>query len=186
LKQKLKTWVVVLAVAAVVGCNGQWSSNSGGGDGGDGQGRNKPHATEDEVRQQFEKLMTAFARRDINAVNGMMAPNATFINVQVGPGVYTWADARPVLEKAFARGNYLVANDPAYRIGVDRDLGWIATVYYVRVPTQNGFQQSDGGISVLFQKNPDGYKALVFHASHFPQPPPSASTQSSDRDGKTK
>ena len=73
MKQKLKTWVVVLAIAAAIGCNGQWSSNTGEGGGGGGQGRNKPHATEDEIRQQFEKLMSAFARRDINGVNEMMA-----------------------------------------------------------------------------------------------------------------
>src|SRR5437868_9660015 len=105
----------------MVGCNGQWAQNGGGGGGGGGggQGRNKPHATEDEVRQQFEKLMSAFASRDINAVNAMMASNATFINVQAGPGVYTWTDARPVLEKAFARATYQLANDPAYRIGVN-------------------------------------------------------------------
>jgi ketosteroid isomerase-like protein len=166
LKQKLKTYVLVLALLTMVGCNGQWAQNGGGGG---GQGRNKPHATENEVRQQFEKLMGAFARRDINSVNEMMASNATFINVQVGPGVYTWADARPKLEQAFTRGAYELSNDSAYRIGVNRDLGWIATVYHVRVPTKAGPVQLDGGISVLFQKNPDGYKVLLLHTSHFPQ-----------------
>jgi hypothetical protein len=186
LKQKLKTGVVVLALAAMIGCNGHWSSNNGGGGGG-GQGRNKPHATEDEVRQQFEKLMGAFGSRDINAVNAMMASNATFINVQVGPGVYTWADARPVLEKAFARGPYQLSNDPRYRIGIARDLGWIATVYYVRVPTPSGFQQSEGGVSVLFQKTLDGYKVLMFHSSHFPLVTEPAGTQKlSERSSKAK
>jgi ketosteroid isomerase-like protein len=181
LKQKLKIWIAVLAFAATVGCNGQWSN--GGGGGGNGQGRNKPHATEDEVRQQFEKLMGAFARKDINGVNEMMASNATFINVQVGPGVYTWTDARPLLEKAFARGNYQLANDPAYRIGVNRDLGWIATVYYVRVPTQHGMVQSSGGVSVLFQKNADGYKVLMFHSSHFSEVAPAAGAPSASDGG---
>jgi ketosteroid isomerase-like protein len=161
LKKNFKTWIAVVAVAAVVGCGGQ--------------GRNKPHATEDEIRQQFEKLMAAFARRDINAINDMMASNATFINVQVGPGVYTWTDARPLLEQAFARGGYLLTNDPAYRIGVNRDLGWIATVYHVRVPSTAGVLQTDGGVSTLFQKNADGYKILLFHASRFTPVAPAAS-----------
>src|SRR5437879_8983940 len=117
----------------MVGCHGQWASNGGG-----GQGRNKPHAAEDEVRQQFEKLMWGFARRDIKAVNDMMASNATFINPQVGAGVYTWTDARPILEKAFARGGYELSADSAYRIGVNRDLGWVATVYHVRGPSPSG------------------------------------------------
>jgi ketosteroid isomerase-like protein len=184
LKQIFKTCFVVLTLAAMVGCNGQWAPNGGGGG---GQGRNRPHATEDEVKQQFEKLMGAFARRDINGVNEMMASNATFINVQVGPGVYSWADARPMLEQAFSRGAYQLANDSAYRIGVNRDLGWIATVYHVRVPTKTGVAQVDGGISVLFQKNPDGYKVLLLHTSHFPQLVQPGSTQKPlDRSGKAK
>ena len=172
--KNLKTWLAMFAVLALVGCSGQWSGNGGG------QGRNKPHVTEDEVRQQFEKLMGAFARRDINAINEMMASNATFINPQAGAGVYTWADARPLLEQAFARGAYLLSNDSAYRIGVDRDLGWIATVYHVRVPGQNGLQPSDGGVSVLFQKTADGYKVLMFHISRFAPPMAPAMTPSSD------
>ena len=158
--------MAMLAVALLVGCSGQWS-----GDGGGGRGRNKPHATEDEVRQQFEKLMSSIARRDISAVDAMMASNATFINPQAGAGVYTWADARPLLEQAFARGGYQLSNDPSYRIGVNRDLGWIATEYHVRVPYGSGLMQTDGGISVLFQKNPDGYKVLLFHASRFATAP---------------
>jgi ketosteroid isomerase-like protein len=164
LKQKLKIWVAMLTLVAMVGCNGQWASNGGGGG---GLGRNKPRATEDEVRQQFEKLMGGFARRDIATINDMMASNATFINVQVGPGVYTWTDARPLLEQAFARGAYQLTNDAAYHIAVNRDLGWIATVYHVRVPGPNGLLQSDGGVSALFQKNADGYKVLMLHISRF-------------------
>jgi len=162
----------MLAFAMFAGCNGKWASNSGGGGG--GQGRNRPHATEDEVRQQFEKLMGAFARRDIAAIDGMMLSNATFINPQVGAGVYAWTDARPLLEQAFARGAYALSNDPSYRIGVNRDMGWIATVYHVRVSVQNTLVQSDGGVSVLFQKTEDGYKAQLFHISRFN--PPAATT----------
>lgn len=167
MKQKPIIFVALFVVAIFAGCNGQWSRNSGGG----GQGRNRPHATEDEVRQQFEKLMNGFAHRDIAAIDGMMASNATFINPQAGAGVYAWADARPLLEQAFARGAYALSNDPSYRIGVNRDMGWIATVYHVRVPVQNNLVQSDGGVSVLFQKTEDGYKVQVFHISRFASPP---------------
>jgi len=168
LKAPIKILSLVFAIAMVAGCNGQWAQNGGGGGGG-GQGRNKPHATEDETRQAFEKLMWGFANRDINAINGMMSSNATFINPQAGAGVFTWTDARPVLEKAFARGAYQLSNDSAYRIGVERDLGWIATVYHVRVG-ENSQEQSDGGVSVLFQKTADGYKVLMFHISRFSPP----------------
>jgi ketosteroid isomerase-like protein len=172
LRAPIKILLMVLAVLMMAGCSGQWAPNNGGGGG--GQGRNKPHATEDEVRQQFEKLMWGFANRDINAINGMMSSNATFINPQAGAGVFTWTDARPMLEQAFARGPYQLSNDSAYRIGVERDLGWIATVYHVRAPGPNGLLQSDGGVSVLFQKTVDGYKVLMFHISRFPPPVASA------------
>jgi len=174
LKQKLNIWIAMLVVAILVGCNGQWAPNSGGGGG--GQGRNKPRATEDEVRQQFEKLMSAFAHRDIAAIEGMMSSNAAFIDAQAGAGVFTWADGRPLLEQAFARGAYQLSNDASYRIGVNRDMGWIATVYHVRIPTKNGLEQSDGAVSVLFQKTPDGYKVQMFHISRF-APPGAATTE---------
>ena len=172
MKQKLTIFLALFVVAILAGCNGQWSRNSGGG----GQGRNRPHATEDEVRQQFEKLMNGFAQRDIAAIDGMMASNATFINPQAGAGVYAWADARPLLEQAFARGAYMLSNDSAYRIGVNRDMAWIATVYHVRVPIEKTVVQSDGGVSVVFQKTEDGYKVQLFHISRF-TPPPVANTE---------
>ena len=154
----------------MAGCSGQWAQNGGGGGG--GQGRNKPHATEDETRQAFEKLMSAVANRNTQAMNDMMTSGAIFIDTPVDSSVLNWPDARPKLDQAFARmAPFALSNDPNYRVGVDRDLGWIATVYYVRTQVANGMAKGDGAISVLFQKTDAGYKVLMFHASRFPTPP---------------
>ena len=164
----LKIWLVALAVLAIVGCSGQWSGNAGGG----GQGRNKPHASEDETRQAFEKLMAAFANRDAETIDGMMTSGAIFIDPPAGPGVFTWSDAKPILENAFAHSDpFQLSNEPNYRIGVNRDLGWIATVFHVRTQSASQINTSDGAISVLFQKTDAGYKVLSFHASRFLAPP---------------
>jgi ketosteroid isomerase-like protein len=163
----LKIWLVAVALVAVVGCSGQWSGGGGG-----GQGRNKQHASEEETRQAFEKLMAAFANRDTETINGMMTSGAIFIDPPAGPGVYTWSDAKPILENAFAHSDpFQLSNDPSYRIGVNRDLGWIATVYHVRTQGTSEVNKSDGAISVLFQKTDAGYKVLSFHASRFLIPP---------------
>ena len=165
--KNLKIWLIAVALIAVVGCSGQWSGGGGG-----GQGRNKQHATEDETRQAFEKLMAAFANRDAETINGMMTSGAIFVDPPVGPGVFTWSDAKPVLENAFANsGPYQLSNEPSYRIGVNRDLGWIATVFHVRTQGASEINKSDGAISVLFQKTDGGYKVLSFHASRFLPPP---------------
>jgi ketosteroid isomerase-like protein len=171
LKKQLVMVMAALALFAIVGCNGQWA-NSGSGSGGGqdrAQGRNRPHATEDETRQAFEKIMGAFAHKDTATINGMMSSSAIFIDPPAGPGVFTWTDAKPILEQSFARSvDFQLTNDSSYRIGVEHDLGWLATVYHIRVPADKGFSQSDGGISVLFQKTEGGYKVLMFHASRFP------------------
>jgi hypothetical protein len=170
LKKQLAVVMATLALFAIVGCSGQWANNGGG-----GQGRNRPHATEDETRQSFEKLMGAFARKDIATINDMMSSSAIFIDPPAGPGVFNWADAKPILDKSFANSvNFQLTNESSYHIGVERDLGWIATVYHIRVPAEKSFSQSDGGISVLFQKTEGGYKVLMFHASRFPAPSPTA------------
>ena len=165
----LRIWLATLVVVAVVGCSGNWSGGSGGGG---GQGRNKPHASEDETRQAFEKLMGAIANKDTETVNGMMTSSAIFIDPPAGPGVFTWSDAKPILEQAFAHSApFQLSNEPTYRIGVNRDLGWIATVYHVRTQEGNAINKSDGAVSVLFQKTDGGYKVLTFHASRFLVPP---------------
>jgi ketosteroid isomerase-like protein len=167
--KNLKVWLALLAVLAIVGCNGQWSGNGGSGG---GQGRNKPHATEEETRQAFEKLMGAIANKDTETINGMMTSNATFIDPPVGPGVFTWSEAKPILENAFAHSEpFQLSNDPSYRVGVNRDLGWIATVFHVRTQSGNSINKSDGAVSVLFQKTEGGYKVLIFHAARFLVPP---------------
>jgi ketosteroid isomerase-like protein len=163
----LKIWLLALALVAIMGCSGQWSGGGGG-----GQGRNKQHASEDETRQAFEKLMGAFANRDVETINGMMISGAIFIDPPAGPGVYTWSEAKPILEKAFGDSSpYQLSNEPNYRIGVNRDLGWIATVYHVRTQAASAMNKSDGAVSVLFQKTDAGYKVLSFHASRFQVPP---------------
>jgi ketosteroid isomerase-like protein len=173
--------LATLALLVLAGCRGEWSNTGGGGGGnGGGQGRNRPHANEDETRQAFEKLMGAFARRDTATINDMMSSSAIFIDPPAGPGVFAWADARPILENSFAHsGDFQLTNDSGYRIGASRDLGWIATVYHIRVPDKKGgLAQSDGAISVLFQKTDAGYKVLMFHASRFPAAPPAQETTS--------
>jgi len=168
LRNRLVVLLTSLALLLLAGCSGHWANNGGGGQGG-GQGRNRPHATEDETRQAFEKVMGAFARKDAAALNEMMSSSAIFIDPPIGPGVFAWTDAKPRLEQSFAKNpNFQLTNDSAYRIGVERDLGWVATVFHVRVPFDQGVLQSDGGISMLFQKTEGGYKVLMFHASRFP------------------
>ena len=163
----LKICLATLVVFAVIGCSGQWSGNGGSGGGG-GQGRNKPHASEEEIRQAFEKLMAAIAIKDTQTIDGMMTSGAIFIDPPAGPSVYTWSDAKPILENAFAHSDpFQLSNEPNYRIGVNRDLGWIATVFHVRTKVANGIAKSDGAVSVLFQKTDGGYKVLMFHASRF-------------------
>ncbi len=167
--KNLRLGLALFTVVVMVGCSGQWSGNGGGGG---GQGRNKPHATEEETRQAFEKLMGAFANKDTETIGGMMTSGATFIDPPAGPGVFTWSDAKPILEQAFAHSDpFQLSNDPNYRIGVNRDLGWIATVFHVRTQSGNAISKSDGAVSVLFQKTEVGYKVLSFHASRFPMPP---------------
>jgi ketosteroid isomerase-like protein len=177
-----KHWVVLLAglsLLLLAGCSGHWANNGGAGAGqGGGQGRNRPHATEDETRQAFEKVMSAFANKDARSLNDMMSSSAVIIDPPIGPGVFAWPDAKPMLEAAFAKnGKYQLTNDANYRIGVERDLGWIATVFHVRVPSGQGVVQSDGGVSVLFQKTEGGYKVLMFHASHFATAAPPAEAE---------
>jgi len=180
-RKNVNLWMAILAVALLVGCSGQWS-----GDGGSGRGRNKPHATEDEMRQAFEKLMSAFANRNTQTMNDMMTSDAVFIDTPVDPSVLSWSDARPKLEHAFAHGSpFALSNDPNYRIAVNRDLGWIATVYHVRTAAANGIIKNDGAVSVLFQKTDGGYKVLMFHASRFPAPP-TVTPLPSDKAGKKK
>src|SRR3954464_3538811 len=167
-----------LALLLFAGCRGQWANKGGGGQGG-GQGRNRPRATEDETRQAFEKVMGAFARKDAAALNEMMSPSAIFIDPPIGPAVFSWTDAKPILEQSFAKNaNFQLTNDSGYSIGVERDLGWIATVFHVRVPFDKGVLQSDGGISMLFQKTEGGYKVLMFHASRFPAAEPATAAKS--------
>ena len=166
-----------LALLLIAGCSGQWANNGGGSQGG-GQGRNRLHATEDETRQAFEKVMGAFARKDAAALNEMMSSSAIFIDPPIGPGVFAWTDAKPILEQSFAKNpNFQLTNDSGYSIGVERDLGWIATVFHVRVPVDHGMLQSDGGISMLFQKTEGGYKVLMFHASRFPAAAPATAAK---------
>lgn len=160
----------VAAVVALAGCNGQWANNGGSGG---GQGRNRPHATEDETRQAFEKVMAAIANQDTASLDTLMSSQATFIDPPAGPGVFSWAEGKPLLEKGFAKKiNFQLTNETNYRIGVERDLGWIATVYHVRFSDGvGGIAQTNGAISMLFQKTPDGYKVLMLHASRFlPEP----------------
>jgi ketosteroid isomerase-like protein len=178
LRSRLVVLLMSFALLLIAGCSGQWANNGGGGQGG-GQGRNRPHATEDETRQAFEKVMGAFARKDAAALNEMMSPSAIFIDPPIGPGVFAWSDAKPILEQSFAKGpNFQLTNDSGYSIGVERDLGWIATVFHVRVPFDHGVLQSDGGISMLFQKTEGGYKVLMFHASRFPAAAPATAAKS--------
>src|SRR4051812_385615 len=154
----------MFAVLALAGCNGQWSGNGGGG----GQGRNKPHATEEETRQAFEKLMGAIANKDTETINGMMTSNATFIDPPAGPGVFTWSEAKPILENAFAHSDpFQLSNDPSYRIGVNRDLGWIAPVFPARPQSETSVAKSEGAFSVLFKKTKVVYKVLIFPTSGF-------------------
>jgi ketosteroid isomerase-like protein len=174
LRNRLVVLLMGLALLLIAGCSGQWANNGGGGQGG-GQGRNRPHATEDETRQAFEKVMSAFAHKDIASLNDMMSPTTIFIDPPAGPRVFVWEEARPIIEKSFANGvNFQLSNESGYRIGVERDLGWIATVYHVRVMNDKGVMvQSDGGMSMLFQKTDSGYKLLMLHASRFaPAEPP--------------
>jgi ketosteroid isomerase-like protein len=171
-----KQWMILIAALAmftIAGCSGQWANNGGSGG---GQGRNRPHATEDETRQAFEKVMSAFAHKDIASLNDMMSPTTIFIDPPAGPGVFAWEEAKPTLEKSFANSvNFQLSNESGYRVGVERDLGWIATVYHVRVPNDKGaMSQSDGGMSMLFQKTDSGYKLLMLHASRFPAAEPAA------------
>jgi ketosteroid isomerase-like protein len=168
-----------LALLVFAGCRGQWVNNAGGGQGG-GQGRNRPHATEDETRQAFEKVMSAIAHKDIASLNDMMSPTTIFIDPSAGPKIFVWEEAKPIIEKSFATSvNFQLSNESGYRIGVERDLGWIATVYHVRVPNDKGeMAQSDGGMSMLFQKTDNGYKLLMLHASRFPAAEPAAAANS--------
>ena len=164
MKRELKLWSAILIVAALTGCSGQWAPNSGGGGGG-GQGRNRPHATEDEVRQQFDKLIASFSNGDMESINGMMSSGAVFILPTLS-SVVSWPDARPKVEQAFGnRGPHRITADSNYRIGVNRDMGWIATVYHDQTQGTRAVFKSDGEISVLFQKTEGGYKVLLFHAS---------------------
>lgn len=176
MRKHLLATLATLALMAVIGCSGHWANNGGGGGG--GQGRNRPRATEDETRQAFEKVMNAFAHKDAASINDMMSSSAIFIDPPVGPGVFAWSDARPALEKSFQNSvNFQLSNESGYRIGVERDLGWIATVYHIRIPNdKGGFSQADGAISMLFQKTEGGYKVLMLHASRF-APPPAAAEQ---------
>jgi ketosteroid isomerase-like protein len=175
LRNRLVVLLMGLALLVFAGCRGQWVNNAGGGQGG-GQGRNRPHATEDETRQAFEKVMSAIAHKDIASLNDMMSPTTIFIDPSAGPKIFVWEEAKPIIEKSFATSvNFQLSNESGYRIGVERDLGWIATVYHVRVPNDKGeVAQSDGGMSMLFQKTDNGYKLLMLHASRFTAATPAA------------
>jgi ketosteroid isomerase-like protein len=162
------------AVLALAGCNGQWANNGGSGSGG-GQGRNRPHATEDETRQAFENVMRAIGNKDMAGLDKLMSSGAIFIDPPAGPGVFSWPEAKPILEKVFSKKiEFQLANEPNYRVGVERDLGWIATVYHFRFTDANGgVAQTNGAMSMLFQKTEGGYKVLMLHASRFlPEPTP--------------
>jgi ketosteroid isomerase-like protein len=179
LRQRLTMVVAVAAILALAGCNGKWANNGGNGGGG-GQGRNRPHATEDETRQAFEKVMGAIANRDTASLDKLMSSGAIFIDPPAGAGVFSWADAKPILEKSFSKKvDFQLSNEPTYRIGVERDLGWIATVYHVRFKDSTGeMAQTNGAMSMLFQKTEDGYKVLMLHASRFLPEPAAADTKS--------
>ena len=181
-----KRWLMLVLVAGIValaGCKGQWANTGGSGG---GQGRNRPHATEDETRQAFEKVMAAIANKDTASLDKLMSSGAIFIDPPAGPGVFSWSEARPLLEKGFAKKiDFQLSNEPTYRIGVERDLGWIATVYHVRFADSNGeMAQTNGAMSILFQKTEDGYKVLMLHASRFLPEPASAEAKSAS--GKKK
>jgi ketosteroid isomerase-like protein len=177
LKKQLMIAVAALAMFAFAGCSGQ--GNNGG------QAHNRPRAKEDETRQAFEKVMSAFARRDVASLNDMMSSTAIFIDPPAGPGVFSWTEAKPILEKSFSTSvPFQLTNESGYRIGVDHELGWIATVYHIRVPNDKGsFTQSDGGMSMLFQKTDAGYKVLMLHASRFA--PAGTKPTSAEEAGKT-
>jgi len=177
--------VAALALFAMAGCNGQWASNGGSGG---GQGRNRPHATEDETRQAFEKVMSFFGAKDLSSLDSMMSSSAIFIDPPAGPGVFSWAEAKPMMEKSFSGAvKFNLSNESGYRIGVERDLGWIATVYHIRIPNdKGGFSQSDGAMSMLFQKTEGGYKVLMLHASRFPAAAPAEAGKSAAEPVKKK
>src|SRR5260221_641159 len=105
----------------------------------------------------------------------MFSAHSTVVAPPLAGRVMTWSDARPMVEESLkASGELQISRSDNGIVGVDRDMGWVANAYHVRETTPKGPSESDGIMTVLFQKTEEGYKILAFHAGRPPGVPVSA------------
>jgi ketosteroid isomerase-like protein len=166
----------------LMGCNGQWSRPGGGAGGGagqgggGGQGRNRPKASNDEVLTAYASLLQAFQKKDMDALDRLFAANSTVSAPPLGARVMAWSDARPIVEQAVrSSGDLQFSDNKNGIVGIDRDMGWIASSYHVHESTPKGPSDSDGVMMVVFRKTEEGYKIIAFQAARVaaaaPAPP---------------